>query len=209
MKRMSIALSAAIVFAAPWAASAQQSSTPFQPSAPQVLTPSLSPSAVTGSGETSSPLTPTPNASPLTPALPNTALTVRGSSEVPSILSPSPTETNRIDPSASSRLLVTIDPTRSNVSIISGDVLTSSHPASGVSLNTVISPASTIVTPAPSPLSPSVYPTRIRDSASTSTFLSGFNGQSSPLSGISPFSARGAGAFTTPATGRITSRTAR
>jgi len=208
MHKISAALTAAFLFGVPCAAMAQQTSTEFsQPSAPQVLTPPVSPSAITGSGATSSPLTPTPNASPLTPTLPNSAITVRGSSEVPSILSPSlspsPTETNRVDPSASSRLLVTIDPSRSNVSTISGTLQSTQLPASGVQLNTIIAPASTIVTPQPSPLSPSLYPTRIRDSAATTTFLSGFRGVSSPLTGRSLFPNRGLGAT---GLARITSR---
>lgn len=205
MKKMSVALSAALVFSAPCAASAQETPITSQPSNQQIITQPISPSAITGSGSTSSPLTPTPNASPLTPALPNSAVTVRGSSEVPSILSPSPTETNRIDPSARSRLLVTIDPSRSEVSILNGDVLSSPHPASGVQLNTVIAPATTLVTPQPSPLSPSVYPTRLRTFNSTAGFLSGLGGQNFSFAGGSTFTT-GATPFvgTTPATGRIT-----
>lgn len=195
MAKILVVLSAGLIVGVSSAAMAQQVSTPSAPSGASPAT-------------TISPLTPTPNTSPLTVAPANGVLTNQSSSEVPAIVNPSPTETIRLDSAAASAQALQIDPNSSNVSILSADIVTTPQTATGVSLNTILAPATTSAVPAPSANSPSFYPAIIGEPASTATFLSNFGGTTS-TTGLASIGAlersSSAGSSSTP-TARITSR---
>ncbi|MGO4684652.1 hypothetical protein [Hyphomicrobium sp. 2TAF46] len=194
MAKILVALSAGLIVGVSSAAMAQQVSTPAAPSG-------ASPATTIG------PLTPTPNTSPLTPAPANGVLTNQSSSEVPSIVNPSPTETIRLDAAAASPQALQIDPNSSNVSILSADVVTTPQTATGVSLNTILAPA-TPSAPAPSANSPSFYPPVLGEPASTATFLSNFSGATSTtgLASLDALARSSSGGSSATPIARITSR---
>lgn len=142
-------------------AAAQTTTTPASPGSPSGA---ASPPNTSNAG-TANPSTTSPSASPST----NNQGAV-GSSEVPSnSVIPSPIEQNRLDSSAPSPNRLLIDPGNAGNAVTNPDVNSSDPNAPGQSVNAIAGVAPSTngtstgtsglgMTPAPSPLSPSMYP---------------------------------------------------
>lgn len=142
-----------------------------------IVTTPASAQTTTNPGTTDGTTPSTSNSGDITAPLPSTGAATgqspTGSSETPVTAMPSPVEPNRLDPSAPSQQRLVIAPGSTTGSTTADPADNSSNPsAPGNSYNAILNGAASNngtstgtsglgVTPAPSPLSPSMYPRRL------------------------------------------------